>query len=151
MGQYKPFNPLTFEKIEGFTKGMNVEDKGIMRIEIVLKTHKKIQQSLGDNKLNNIKQEDLEKFFDKEIMKSLVLNFDSYIEESNKKLRQIAKEEREKDIKKWVKAFFLESLGEKIDNNKNLDLVFDIEQLLNIIKEHTKSNYSRSKKIQKII
>lgn len=144
--KWDSINPLTFEKIEGFTKGMNVEDKGIMRIEIVLKTHKKIQQSLGDNKLNNIKQEDLEKFFDKEIMKSLVLNFDSYIEESNKKLRQIAKEEREKDIKKWVKAFFLESLGEKIDNNKNLDLVFDIEQLLNIIKEHTKSNYSRSKK-----
>src|SRR5699024_1008280 len=121
-------------------KGMNVEDKGIMRIEIVLKTHKKIQQSLGDNKLNNIKQEDLEKFFDKEIMKSLVLNFDSYIEESNKKLRQIAKEEREKDKKKRIKPLRVESLGEKIDNNKNIYLVFDNEQLLNIIKEHTKSN-----------
>ena len=71
-----------------------------------------------------------------------------HIKKSNKKLKKLAQKERQRDIKKWVKVFFLRSLTLKIDNNINL--VFDIEQVLNIIKDFTKSNYSRSKNNIKI-
>lgn len=66
-------------KMEGFKEEIDIENIDIMRIEIVFKTHQKIKQVFKDNKLKNIKQEYLEKFFDTEILNTIIKNFDLYM------------------------------------------------------------------------
>lgn len=126
-----------------------VVDENYLRFEIVLLNSKKIKEVFGTTKVSEISIEMIESYYIEAIKKDIFKRIDKYIEDSNKKLKKIAKIEKEKDIRRWVKSFFLSSLSLKYivkDENSDVDLVFDIQQLLDIIKEHTKKNYSRAYK-----
>lgn len=120
-----------------------------LRIEIVLLNSKKIKEIFDTTKINEISMEMLETYYIEVVEKDLFKRIDKYIKDSNKKIKEIAKVEKEKDVRKWVKSFFLSSLSLKYivkDEFSDIDLVFDIQQLLDIIKKDTGKNYSRAYK-----
>lgn len=126
-----------------------VVDGNYLRFEIVLLNSKKIKEVFGTTKVSEISMEMLENYYVQTIEKDLFKKFDKYIKDSNKQLKEIAKVEKEKDIRKWVKSFFLAPLSLKYvvkDEATDIDLVFDIQQLLDIIKKNTGKNYSRAYK-----
>lgn len=123
-------------------------DRNFLRIEIVLLTPKKIKDVFGTTSIYEITEEQLKDYFIKMIEKDLFKAFDKYIKNSNKELLKIAKEEQEKDIKKWVRGFFLRSFKLKYkpykESEADIDLLFDTQQCLDIIKKYTKKNYARA-------
>ncbi|MBQ8999818.1 MAG: hypothetical protein IJ086_14175 [Clostridium sp.] len=124
-------------------------DGDYLRIEIVFLNSKKIKEIFGTTKIEEISMEMLETYFVEVVEKDLFKRIDKYIKDSNKKLKEIAKSEKEKDVRKWVKSFFLSSLSLKYivkGEFSDIDLVFDIQQLLDIIKKDTGKNYSRAYK-----
>ena len=68
--------------------------------------------------------------------------------ESKKQLQKIAREEKKRNKLNWTRNFFLKSGNGGIKYKKRgkptkVDLMFDIEQCLEIIKEETKNNYKK--------
>lgn len=123
-------------------------DGNFLRIEIALLTPKKIKDVFGTTAIYEITEEQLKDYFIKMVEKDLFKAFDKYIKYSNKELLRIAKEEQEKDIKKWVRGFFLRSFKLKYkpdeESEADIDLLLDTQQCLDIIKKYTKKNYARA-------
>lgn len=137
-----------YDKTEQIEKVYKIKiDGNYLRIEISLLNPKKIKDVFGTTKIHEITEEQLKEYYLKMIEKDLFKTFDKYIKDSNKELLKIAKEEQEKDIKKWVRMFFLRSFKLKYEvknNEADFDLLFDSQQALDIIKKYTKRNYARA-------
>ena len=146
-------NGLTKIKIYDKTKQLKNEkgielDRQYMRIEVVLKEEKKIKQVLGTNLVSDIADKQLEQCFNSIVQEDIFNKIDEYLIESKKQLYKIAKEEKKRNKLNWTRNFLLKSGHGGIKYKKRgkptkADLLFDIEQSLEIIKEETKSNYKK--------
>lgn len=134
-------------------------DGNFLRIEIGLLTSKKIKEVFGTTVINEITTDMLKEYYIKMVTKDLFKRFDKYIKDGNKELKLVAEQEKERDIKKWIRSFYLKSFSlryeiNKVSKNKKdedededkvtIDLLFDSQQCLDIIKKNTKKNYARA-------
>lgn len=138
-----------YDKTEQIKKVYKIKIEGnYLRVEIGLLNPKKIKEVFGTTIINEITEEQLKEYYVRMVEKDLLKKFDKYIKDSNRELLRVAKSEQEKDIKKWVRGFFLRSfkLKYKLDkeNEADIDLLFDTQQCLDIIKKYTKKNYARA-------
>lgn len=121
-----------------------------LRIEIVLKDTRKIKEVFNTTLVSEISLSDMEKYYVDTINQDIFKKIDKYIKDCNRELKKVAKEEQDKDMRKWTRSFLLRACGNRINND--LDLVFDIEQVLEIIKKKTGKNYKRTlKRLEKDI
>jgi hypothetical protein len=116
-------------------------DDNCIRIEYTLKTIAKISKDLGGN-IHSLTDKDIKEYLQNRVYEDLIKPTEKHIEEGNKILKKMVKEEQKKAPKKWTRLFLLKSITESIDNK--IPLVFDIEQVKAIIKEKTKTNYART-------
>ena len=146
--EYKMYNKT--EQLEEIYK-IKIEGN-YLRIEISLLNSKKIKSVFGTTKIYEITEEQLKEYYIKAVEKDLFKPILKYIKQSNKELLVLAQKEQDKDIKKWVSGFFLNSYKLKYDVKKyvcekceaDIDLLFDSQQCLDIIKKKTKKNYARA-------
>lgn len=116
-------------------------DNQYLRIEYTLKTSKKVESvfkssyivDLADNKINN--------YLNDRIEKELINPIENHIKKGQIYLNRIAKEEKQRNPKKWVRSFVLRSINEE---HNNVPILVCLEQLRAIIKKETKSNYART-------
>lgn len=118
--------------------------KTYLRVELVLKDTRKIKEVFGTTLIKEITHEQMEEYYVDTINSDIFEKIDKYIKSSNRQLKKIAKEEQEKDVRKWTRSFLLRACSNEID--KDLELVFDIEQCLELIKAKTGKNYKRTLK-----
>lgn len=128
-------------------KGIRL-DRQYMRIEVVLKEIKKIKEVFGTTLVSDITDKQLEQCFNSIIQEDIFNKIDEYLAESKKQLRKIAKEEKKRNKLNWTRNFLLKAGNRGIKYKKRgkatkIDLLFDIEQSLEVIKEETKSNYKK--------
>ena len=139
-----------------FEKNIEIEE-GYMRVEVVLKDVRKIKEVFGTTLVSEITDEQMETFFNYILMEDIFSKIDEYIESSKKQLYKIAKDEKKRNKLNWTRNFFLKSTSSGIKYKKRgkatkIDLLFDVEQSLEIIKIETGSNYKkRLKTLQKDI
>ena len=118
--------------------------KTYLRVEIVLKDSRKIKEVFGTTSVKEITEEKMKEYYLKVINADIFEKIEKYIKSSNRELKKLAKEEQEKDMRKWTRSFLLRACGNELD--RDLELVFDIEQCLEIIKKKTGKNYKRTLK-----
>lgn len=126
-------------KIYNKTKQLEMEkkiklDKLYFRIEVCLIDEKKIKTVFGTNLVEAITDEMIERYYMETVKADVFDGLDEYIAKSNKELKKELKLEKKADAKKYPKQFLKGACGLKYKNNMNLDLVFDIEQVLEILK-----------------
>lgn len=146
-------NGVTRVKIYDKTKQLKDEkgielDRRYMRIEVVLKEDKKIKKVIGTNLVSSITDEQLEQGFNSIIQEDVFNKIDDYLIESQKQIQKIARQEKKRNKLNWTRNFFLKAghgglKYEKRGKPTEIDLLFDIEQCLEIIKKETKSNYKK--------
>lgn len=149
--QYEFFNKSVKAKIYDKTRQLgekfkiSLEDQ-YMRIEYKLCKPKKISDSLKTEYIYKIKDEDIKIWLQKQIHKDLIKPIEKHIQQSNKVLMKMAKEEKVKDVKKWTRNFISEAIATKLDKrNGKLSLVIDIDQIIETIKLiSSRSNCSRN-------
>lgn len=134
-------------KIYDKTKQMQVVYKieiteNYIRIEYTIKATTKIERDFNSANIHQLTDKQIREYMQKRIFEDLIKPLEKHIEQGNKVLRKMAKEEREKDIKKWTRLFLLKAVGEK--TNDKVPLVFDIEQVKLILKEEGSRNYART-------
>lgn len=128
-----------------YEKNIEVE-AGYMRVEVVLKDVRKIKEVFGTTLVSEITDEQMEVFFKYIVMEDIFRKIDDYIENANKQLKKIATAEKKRNKLNWTRNFFLKSWSVKYKKRgkaTRIDLLFDIEQLLEIIKEETGPNFKK--------
>lgn len=134
-----------YNKTEQLLSVYKIElDKKYMRIEYILKGSKKIKSVFRDSSIFELTDEDIKFYLIERIDKELISPLEKYLKKSNKYLSKIVKEEKQKDSKKWTRAFVLRAISEK--NEYSIPILFCNEQLKMILKKETKSNYARTLK-----
>lgn len=127
-------------------KGIELEDE-YMRVEVVIKDVRKIKEVFGTSLVSEITDEQMDIFFKYIVLEDIFSKIDDYIGQANKQLKKMASEEKKRNKLNWTRNFFLKSVGaikyKKRGKATKIDLVFDIEQSLEIIKAETKTNYSK--------
>lgn len=128
-------------------KGIEL-DRQYMRIEIVLKDVRKIKDVFGTTLVSDITDKQLEEYYNSVLQEDIFGKIEEYLIESKKQLQKIAREEKKRNKLNWTRNFFLKSGNGGIKYKKRgkptkVDLMFDIEQCLEIIKEETKNNYKK--------
>lgn len=118
--------------------------KTYLRVEIVLKDSRKIKEVFGTTLVKEITEQKMIEYYLKTVNADIFEKIDKYIKSCDKELKKVAKEEQEKDMRKWTRSFLLRACSNELDTD--LELVFDIEQCLEIIKKKTGKNYKRTLK-----
>lgn len=141
---FKLFNDSMSIKIYNKTiqletqKNIPIYDE-VMRVEVAFLTQNKINDMFGTCYIEEITDIQLKDVLLKVVEKELFKPLEKYIKNTNKELKKIAKEEKERDIRKWKRSFLLRG-GYK---------AFDTQQILDIIKAESPKNYNRDiKKLQ---
>ena len=116
-------------------------DKEYMRIEDTLLHQDKIKSVFGTYNIADITDKDIYEYMRKSIDEDLIKPLEKHIEISNKRLLKIAKEEKQKNAKKWVQSFIISALAESI---KKAPILVDKQQIIDIIKTLDKKNYNRT-------
>lgn len=118
------------------------------RIEICLNDSKKIISVFGTNDVRKITDEMIKDYYKKTIKKDVFDNIDKYIKASDKAIEGKKKEFKKASKTRWTSAI-CGVIGKKIEfNGKQVDMVFDIEQVKASIRKDikSKSNYNRTMK-----
>lgn len=144
-------------KIKIYNKSKQLEEeykitlaKTYLRVEIVLKDSRKIKEVFGTTLIKEITEQKMIEYYLKTVNADIFEKIDKYIKSCDKELKKVAKEEQEKDMRKWTRSFLLRACSNELD--RDLELVFDIEQCLEIIKKKTGKNYKRTlKRLEKDI
>lgn len=136
-------------KIKIYNKSKQLEEeykitlaKTYLRVEIVLKDSRKIKEVFGTTLIKEITEQKMIEYYLKTVNADIFEKIDKYIKSCDKELKKVAKEEQEKDMRKWTRSFLLRACSNELD--RDLELVFDIEQCLEIIKKKTGKNYKRT-------
>lgn len=116
-------------------------DKEYMRIEDTLLQQNVIANAFGTCFISDISDEEIKDYMIKSIEEDIIKPLEKHIVEGNKILKKVAKEEMDRDIKKWKRMFLYRSAT--LRNKKGIPVVVDIKQVLDIIKELSPKNYSR--------
>lgn len=116
-------------------------DKEYMRIEDTLLNQNRIKETFGSVYIEDITDEAIKEYMVKSIREDLIKPIEKHIEEGNKLLRKIAKEEKDRDIRKWKRVFLYRASS--LRNKKGIPVVVDIEQILNTLKLESPKNYKR--------
>lgn len=112
--------------------------KVFFRIEVCLNTAKKIRSVFGTDRVSEITDEMMKEYFIKVVKKDVFDRVEEYLKKSNKAIEERKKELKEANTRTWTKDMF-GICGEKMKfENKTVDLVFDLEQIINSIKKDTK-------------
>ena len=111
-------------------------DKQYLRIEYVLQNSKKIESVFKGCSLFDLSDEKIKSYLIETIKKDLIKNLENHIKSSKKKLIEIAKEEKERDSRKWTRAFVLRSMCEK---NNSVPILICTVQLKEIIKKRLRA------------
>lgn len=146
-------NGLIKVKIYNKTRQLKIEkgielDKEYMRAEVVLKDVRKIKEIFGTTLVSDISDEQMEEFYELIMKEDIFEKVEEYLQGANKQLQKIAKEEKKRNKLNWTRNFFLKAGQGGVKYKKRskatkIDLLFDIEQCLEIIKIETKSNYKK--------
>ena len=110
-----------------------VIEKRNIRIEVCLKKKKKIKAVFGTNKVSEIDDEMLKQYYLKVVTEDIFNRIDEYLIKANKELKKELKNEKKAEPKKYPKSFLKGACGLKYKKT-GLDLVFDIEQVLELLK-----------------
>jgi hypothetical protein len=125
-------------KIYNKTKQLEQElkiiiEKRCVRIEVCLKDAKKVKAVFGTNYVSEISDEMLKEYYLKVVTEDIFNRIDEYIKKANKELKKELKIEKKAEPKKYPKLYLKGVCGLKYKKT-GLDLVFDIEQVLEILK-----------------
>jgi hypothetical protein len=127
-----------------------VLDKEYMRIEDTLLHQDKIKNVFNTYNIADITDEAVKEYMQKSINEDLIKPIEKHIKEGNKVLKKIAAEEKKKDCRKWKRMFLYRAAA--LRNAKEVPIVVDIQQILDVIKAENPKNYNRDvKKLQKDI
>lgn len=111
----------------------------IMRIELTLKRQEAIEELFGTCYINELTDEQINEVFTTFVKVNIFDKMDKYIKDTDKELKKILKTEKEKDSRKWRRGFLL----------KGGYVAFDIQQILDLIRNENKKNYATGiKKLQ---
>lgn len=116
-------------------------DSKYMRLEYTLKGYDKINEKLETTSPYKLTTDILINFLNQSIEADVFKPIQKYIEESGKKLNKMYR-----NIKKQRKRGFIREFAHK--SNARDTMIFDVEQVLDIVKKDTNKdgNYSRYKK-----
>lgn len=120
--------------------------KVYFRIEACLSTAKKIKSVFGTTKVAEITDEMMEEYFNKIVKKDVFDRIELYLKESDKAIEVRKEELKEANAKTWTKDLF-GICGEKIIfENKTMEMVYDLEQIVECIRKEMpkKSNFERT-------
>lgn len=123
-------------------------EKLYLRFEVCLNDAKKIISVFGTNLVSEITDEMIREYFIGIVKADLFDRMDLYIDATNKALVKKKKQSKKDNKTGWTKDMF-SACGNKIKyNNRDMDMVFDLDQILEIIRAEikTKSNYDRTLK-----
>lgn len=115
-----------------------------LRFEVCLNTDDKIKAVFGTNNINEITEEMLEEYFKKVLKEDIFDRFDEYMKVSNKALEKEKKRLKKEAPKSWTRDLFGRMDVPVKYDKKNFDMVYDIEQVKEVIKKDVKDNYSRT-------
>lgn len=139
------------KKIYDKTKQLNEEkeikvkiEKNYMRIEDTIIGQDRIKGTFGTEYLENITQKDIEEYIKKTIVEDIINPLEKHIKQGDKILKKIAKEEKERDIRKWKRIFIYRAGG--LRDKQGIPVVVDVQQILEVIKKESPKNYSRDRK-----
>ncbi|MBU5337495.1 hypothetical protein [Intestinibacter bartlettii] len=122
-----------------------------MRIEYKLKSSQRVARAFGSNKLNELTDEQIINFLHERIYNDLIKNLEKHIEYSTKQLEKLFNKIHKENKHNFIKLFISEAHSEKINNSKSssLDLLFDIEQIINIVSNYDKKHKKRNTELIK--
>lgn len=127
-----------------------VLDKEYMRIEDTLLHQNKIKDVFNTYNISEITDTAVKEYMQKSINEDLIKPLEKHIVKGNKLLKKVAAEEKKKDSRKWKRMFLYRAAA--LRDDKDIPIVVDIQQILDIIKAENPKNYSRDvKKLQKDI
>lgn len=142
-----------YDKKRQLNKEKEIEvkiDQEYMRIEDTLLHQNIIVNAFGTCFISDISDEEIKEYMIKSIREDIINPLEKHIEEGNKILKKVAKEEMERDSRKWKRMFLYRAATLK--NKKGIPVVVDIKQILDIIKEMNPKHFARDvKKLDKDI
>ena len=116
-------------------------NKQYLRIEYTLKTSKKVEDVFKSSGIFKLSDDEIKHYLKDRIEKELVNPLEKHIRKGQSRLKRIAKEEKQRDSRRWVRVFVLRAINEE---KENIPLLFCLDQIKIIIKKETKSNYART-------
>lgn len=117
-----------------------------MRIEYKLKTSQRVKRAFNSNKLYELTDEQILNFLHERIYKDLIKNLEKHIEYSTKQLQKLFKTVRTNNKHNFLTIFISDAHSEKINNDKSssLDLLFDKQQIIDIVSNFDKKHKKRN-------
>lgn len=115
-----------------------------MRIEYTLKNSQRIKRALGTTLLSEITDNQIAQFLHTEIEKDLINPLMAHIDYSDKELRKLYKHIRSTTKRGYIKDFILKALSKPLNPQGDQFLLFDIQQIKNIVSASDKKSKARN-------
>lgn len=120
-----------YDKSKSVEKTITLEEN-YMRVEIRLMGAQKIQRALGTNRFNELTDEMINDFFDKQMRKLIVNPYQSWKKKRDKELVALMKQQLEADEKHWIVNVLRKLQNEEIE--KRVPVLLDISELTGLLK-----------------
>lgn len=127
----KQYEELIFYSKTKQIQKLIVLSEEYLRVEIKIVSAAKIRKMLGTNKFYKITDDIINDFFDDEIKKLIIDQYEIWKNKRDKKILKIMKEQRKSDIHNWIVHTLLLLFDEEIQ--KGVPVMLDIKELLPLI------------------
>lgn len=104
-----------------------------MRVELTLIGSSLIKKQLGTNFLHELTDEQINKYFSKQMKKLLIEPYEKYKNEMQSRLVKMMREERKKDLKHWITNMLRDLLNAEVE--RDVPVILDVEEILPLVKQ----------------
>lgn len=118
-------------------------DENLLRVEYTLKNERKIKTIFGDNFIEDINDDKIVQFLDKQIEKDLIKPMEKHIKSAEKELKALAERVKAQGEKSWTIRFV--NFAGQLNYDKTVPVLLDVEnQVKDYLKKDLKKNYGRT-------